>query len=153
MQKVGKDKVVTVNYRITDADGVLHEHNDLPVSYVHGGRSDLFEAVEAALDGLAVGARVAVTLQPEEGFGPHLAELTFTDDLDNVPEEFRHIGAVVEMTNDSDEQRTFVVSQIENGRLTVDGNHPLAGKTVTFDVTVRDVRDATDEEIQSGRVT
>lgn len=152
MQIVGKDKVVTVNYRITDVSGDVVELNDLPVNYVHGGRSELIEAVEVALEGCSVGDKVSVTLPPEQGFGPYLAELTFTDDLANVPEPFRQLGAEVEMTNDRNEKRMFVVSRIENGQLTVDGNHPLAGQEVIFDVTVREIRDATDEEIRTGRV-
>jgi len=152
MQIVGNNKVVTVNYRITDASGDVVELNDLPVNYVHGGRSELIETVEVALEGCAIGDKVSVSVPPEQGFGPYLAELTFTDDLENVPEQFRQIGTEVEMTNDRNEKRTFVVSRIENGQLTVDGNHPLAGQDVIFDVTVREIRDATDEEIRTGHV-
>ena len=63
---------------------------------------------------------------------------------------FQTLGAQVEMQNDRGETRSFIVSRIEDGRLTVDGNHPLAGKTLRFVVEVNDVRDATPEEIAAG---
>ena len=54
------------------------------------------------------------------------------------------------MMNDQGDARKFVVSRIENGKLTVDGNHPMAGKVITFHIKVVDIRDATDEEIHNG---
>jgi FKBP-type peptidyl-prolyl cis-trans isomerase SlyD len=122
----------------------------MPVSSLHGGRGDIFPQVERALEGHAVGDRVEVTLAPDEAFGPHRPELTFTDDLANAPAEVRQLGAEVEMHNDLGETKTFVVSRIEDGRLTLDGNHPLAGKTITFKVIVTDIRDATGEEARRG---
>lgn len=150
-QRISKDKLVELTYTITDENGEVVETASLPVSYVHGRNSGLFPKVESALDGLTVGELVSVTLSPEEGFGPHDPELTFTDDLDNVPPQFRRVGTEVEMQNDRGETRKFVVSKIEDGRLTVDGNHPFAGKTVTFHVKVAAVREATAEEKRQGR--
>ncbi len=148
--RVGPNKVVSITYRILDEDGTLLEQVDLPVSYVHGGRSNLIEKVERALDGHAVGDEVEVTLTPTEGFGEHDPSLTYTDDLENVPEQFRKVGAQVEMQNDRGEVKTFVVSRIENGKLTVDGNHPLAGKHLKFILKIDAVRDATEEELRDG---
>jgi FKBP-type peptidyl-prolyl cis-trans isomerase SlyD len=91
-----------------------------------------------------------VSLTPEEGFGAHDESLTYTDDIENVPPEFRRVGAEVEMMNDQGDARKFVVSRIEDGKLTVDGNHPMAGKIITFNIKVVDIRDATDEEISNG---
>jgi FKBP-type peptidyl-prolyl cis-trans isomerase SlyD len=89
-------------------------------------------------------------LTPEEGFGPHDESLTYTDDLDNVPPEFRRIGAEVEMMNDQGDARKFIVTRIEDGRLTVDGNHPLAGKLITFNIKIVGIRPASEEEIANG---
>ena len=147
---VGKNKVVSITYSILDAGGEILEQSDLNVAYVHGGPNHMFEEVEAALEGCAVGDRVEVTLQPEQAFGEHDPDLTFVDDLENVPEQFRYVGAEVEMQNDRGETRTFFVSKIENGKLTVDCNHPFAGKTLTFSINVVDIRDATEEEISQG---
>ncbi|MBU1191015.1 MAG: FKBP-type peptidyl-prolyl cis-trans isomerase [Gammaproteobacteria bacterium] len=146
--KIQANKMVTLTYSILDDAGLVLEQNDVPVSYVHGGHSDLFEKIERALEGKTAGDAVDVTLPPAEGFGEHDSSLTFTDDIDNVPPEFRRLGAEVEMQNAQGEPRTFVVTKIENGRLTVDCNHPFAGKTVHFHVEVMSVRDATADELR-----
>ena len=147
---VENNKVVSFTYSIVDESGELLEQSDLPISYVHGGKHDLFEKVTQALDGSVIDAAVEVSLTPEEGFGPHDPDLTFTDAIDNVPAEFRHIGAEVEMMNDSGEAKTFTVTRIEDGKLTVDGNHPMAGKVITFRIKVIDIRAATQEELENG---
>ena len=152
-QRIASAKLVTLTYRITDTEGNVLEQNDMPVSYLHGGYSDLFEKVERALEGKAAGDVVEVTLNPDEGFGDHDPSLTFTDDLDNVPPEFRRIGAEVEMQNEAGDTRTFIVTRIENGQLTVDCNHPFAGKTVRFRIEIQAVRDATPEELQQAGAT
>lgn len=149
-QFVAPDKVVSFTYSIVDENGAVIEQSDLPISYVHGGRHDLFEKVEQELEGSVVGDTVAVELTPAEGFGEHDPALTYTDDLENVPPEFRHLGAEVEMMNDRGETRKFTVTSIENGKLTVDGNHPLAGRTIVFHIRVAAIRDATEEEIANG---
>ncbi|MCO6413475.1 MAG: peptidylprolyl isomerase [Thiogranum sp.] len=147
---VGRDKVVAITYSIIDESGVILEQSDIPVYYVHGGPNDMFPEVEASLEGCNLGESVEVVLPPEKGFGFHDPNLTFTDEIDNVPPEFRRVGAEVEMQNERGETRSFFVSKIEDGKLTVDGNHPFAGKTLTFAVTVADIRDATEEEKRKG---
>lgn len=147
-QRISANKFVTLTYRIVDESGAVLEQNDLPVSYLHGGLSDLFEKVERALEGKTSGDTVEVTLAPAEGFGEHDPNLTFTDDIDNVPPEFRRLGAEVEMQNELGEARTFIVTRIENGTLTVDCNHPFAGRTVRFQINIQDVRDATPAELR-----
>jgi FKBP-type peptidyl-prolyl cis-trans isomerase SlyD len=148
---VAKNKAVYLTYSIVTQEGEVFEQSDLPIGYVHGADSGLFEQVEEALEGAKVGDRVEVTLAPEDGFGLHNPKLTFTDDIDNVPPEYRRIGAEVEFQNEAGESMQFRVTRIENGRLTIDANHPLAGKTITFVVNVAAIRDASPEEIANGR--
>jgi FKBP-type peptidyl-prolyl cis-trans isomerase SlyD len=147
---VSDGTVVSFTYSIQDETGDIVEQSDLPISYVHGGRHDLFEKIEQALEGCVVGDSVQVPLTPEEGFGPHDASLTYTDDIENVPPEFRCIGAEVEMMNDAGEARKFTVTHIGDGKLTVDGNHPLAGKVITFNIKVVEIRAASEDEMASG---
>lgn len=147
---VGPGKVVYLTYEIRDIHDDVLERTDIPVGYVHGGHSDLFEKIERNLEGCVVGDTVHVTLTPEEGFGESNPALTFTDDIRNVPEEYRHLGAEALFENERGEQVTMVVNRIENGRLTLDGNHPFAGKTVTFHVTISSIRDAEKDEIERG---
>lgn len=149
-QFVGDGKVVSFTYTIVDEVGDVIEQSDLPISYVHGGKHDLFEKVEEQLEGSVVGDIVEVSLTPEEGFGRRDPNLTYTDNLDNVPAEFHRVGAEVEMVNDAGDSKTFVVTHIEDGKLTVDGNHPMAGKVITFNISVTAIRDATDEEMANG---
>ena len=149
-QFVEQHKVVSFVYSIVDESGELLEQSDLPISYVHGGKHDLFEKVEQGLAGAVVNDTVEVSLTAEEGFGPHDPDLTYTDSIENVPEEFRSVGAEVEMMNDQGDSRKFTVTRIEDGKLTVDGNHPMAGKIITFRIKVTDIRDATPEEIANG---
>jgi len=149
-QFVEQHRVVSFVYSIVDESGELLEQSDLPISYVHGGKHELFEKVEQALDGAVINDTVEVSLTPEEGFGPHDPDLTYTDDLENVPEEFRNVGAEVEMMNDQGDSRKFTVTRIAGGKLTVDGNHPMAGKIITFRIKVTGIRDATPEEIANG---
>ena len=148
---VTKNKVVSLIYAVRNQKGELFEYRDLPVTYVHGSGVDLFPKIEEALDGRAIGDRVVVQLSPVDAFGERDPKLTFTDDIDNAPVELRRVGAEFEAQNAKGESIVLVVTRVEADKITVDANHPLAGQTITFEVTVRDIRDATPEEIRNGR--
>jgi FKBP-type peptidyl-prolyl cis-trans isomerase SlyD len=150
-QRVSRNKVVQFTYTISDDDGNVIEQVDLPVQYVHGGSDmGLIERVERALDGARVGDKVEAQVPPAEGFGEFDPSLTFEDDIDNVPPQFRKVGTKVEMANDAGDTKEFVITKIEDGKVTIDGNHPLAGKTAKFVVSVISIREATDDEIKNG---
>jgi FKBP-type peptidyl-prolyl cis-trans isomerase SlyD len=134
-------KYVTLSYTIVDPQGTVVEHHDLPIGYVYGSDTQLIGNLDKAIVGRREGEEVELTIPPEEGFGERIENLTFTDDINNVPEEFRRIGAEVQMQNDRGEARTFYVTRIEDGKLTVDGNHPLAGKELQVTVKIHEVRD------------
>jgi len=140
-------KFVSLTYTITDEQNNLLEQNDIPVSYVHGGETELIGGMDKAVAGKCAGDEVEVVIPPEEGFGLADPDLMFTDDIENVPPQFRHIGAEVQMQNEAGESKTFYVTKIEDGKLTVDGNHPLAGKTLIVRVKILEVRDATPEDM------
>lgn len=142
-------KFVSMTYVISDTDGHILEQNDIPVGYVYGGDMELLGGMDRALRGKAAGDRVEFTVPPGQGFGEHDPELTFTDDLDNVPPEFRFLGAEVQMQNEQGETKSFFVTKIEDGKLTVDGNHPLAGRSLKVNLEVKEVRDATPEDSQT----
>lgn len=148
---VAKNKVVSLTYVVRNQKGDIFEYRDLPVAYVHGSGADLFPKIEQALEGRNVGDRVMVTLTPADAFGDRDPKLMFTDDLENAPPELRRVGAEFEAQNAKGESIVLTVTRIENGKITVDANHPLAGQTITFEVTVQDIRNATPEEIRNGR--
>ncbi len=115
-------------------------------NYIHGGETELIGGMDKAVAGKGVGDEVTIRLSPAHGFGDHDPNLTFTDDIENVPPQFRQLGAEVQMQNEVGEMKSFFVTKIENGRLTVDGDHPLAGKELTVKVKILEVRDATQED-------
>jgi FKBP-type peptidyl-prolyl cis-trans isomerase SlyD len=149
-QTVARNKAVFFTYLIKDEHGTTLEQSDMPIGYVHGAGSSLLPKLEQALEGRAVGDAVEVLIEPDEGFGEHDPNLTFTDDIANVPSELRYVGAEAQMENERGETATFIVTKIENGKLTVDGNHPYAGKNVIYRLSVTEIRDATPAELASG---
>lgn len=146
-QVIKPGKFVSLTYSIADTDGNLLEQNDIPVSYVHGGDTELIGGMHRAVAGKAAGDTIEMTVLPEDGFGPHDPSLTFVDDIENVPPQFRRVGAEVQMQNEAGEAKTFQVTRLEDGKLTVDGNHPLSGKTLVVRVKILEVRDATMEDM------
>ncbi len=145
--KITKGKLVSLTYSIFDDGGRVLEQHDIPVSYVHGGDVELIGGMDKAVAGKHAGETVEVSVPPEQGFGLHDPSLMFTDDIENVPQEFRRLGAEVPMQSETGELRAFYVTQIENGRLTVDGNHPMAGRTLKVKVRIEEVRDLTPEDL------
>ena len=146
-QRISKNKYVEFTYSIADENGEVVESVSMPVGYAYGGGQKMFDQVEAAIEGLTVGDKVSVDLPAGEGYSEHDPNLVFTDDLANVPPQFQKVGAEVEMQNENGESRVFVVTALDDKTITVDGNHPMAGKKVTFNLSVVSVRDATIEEI------
>jgi FKBP-type peptidyl-prolyl cis-trans isomerase SlyD len=146
-QAITDGKYVSLTYSISDDSGDVLEQTDLPVGYIHGGRMELIGGLDEAIAGKRAGDKVEIQVSPEQGFGDHDPDLTFTDDIANVPPQFRQVGAEVPMQNESGEVKTFYVTHIKNHRLTIDGNHPLAGKHLRVHVTIHEVRDATVEDI------
>lgn len=149
-QQIERNKVVSITYSIRDDQGDLLEQSDLPISYVHGMDRRMFEKIEHELEGRMVGDAIEVKLAPTEGFGEHDPDLSFTDVIENVPAEYRQIGAEAMFQNEDGETITMTVVSLKDGKITLDGNHPFAGKTVTFAVKVVEVRPASPEELQTG---
>lgn len=148
-EKIKPGSFVSLTYVISDTEGNILEQNDIPVGYVYGGDMELLGGMDNALRGKRVGDRVEFDVPPDQGFGPHDPHLTFIDDLNNVPDEFRFLGAEVQMQNDRGEIKSFFVTRIENGQLTLDGNHPLAGRNLRVSLEVKEVRKATAEDMQT----
>ncbi|MDH3637244.1 MAG: hypothetical protein OES09_02105, partial [Gammaproteobacteria bacterium] len=142
--RVGPHKVVSITYMIRDPSGTIYDVRDIPLAYVHAVGGPLFPEIERALTDLQ---RVSVELTPEHAFGDPDPDLTFTDKLENLPSALRNLGAEFEAENERGERRTFRVTHIADGKLTVDANHPLAGKTLHFEVTVNTIRAARPDEI------
>ena len=138
---IEKNKYVSFTYRILDENETVVEQSDVPMDYQHGVENDMFEKIENALTGKKIGDQIRVTLNPDEEFGQPLPELIHTDSIDNVPPEFCHVGARPMFENDRGVTREMLVTKVENGKVTIDGNHPFAGKTITFIVDIVAIND------------
>ena len=147
--------VVTLSYRLYSSAGELIEESGEPISYLHGGHGGIFPKVEAALAQKQVGESCSVMLEPEDAFGEYDAELVRVEAQDRFPPEVK-VGMQFEGYGaddaDGDECRVYTVTDIAEGKVVVDGNHPLAGQRLRFDCTIIDVRPASSEEMAHGHV-
>jgi FKBP-type peptidyl-prolyl cis-trans isomerase SlyD len=152
MSEVIRDgKFVELTYKVTDAQsGHVLSCVEFPLGYVHGHNEILAPSVHRALEGRRIGDVIEVPLDGNRIFGPRDESLVFTDDLENVPEQYRQLGVSILMESDSGRTRSFVVTRIGDGTLTLDGNNPLCGREVVFRLEVLAVRDATPEETRIG---
>ena len=149
--KIQHSKYVELKYRVVDAkSGHVLTAVDFPLGYVHGVNEVLSSQVMAELEGKTVGDKIAVELDCNQLFGPRDESLVVTDYIDNVPEEYREVGTTIHMENEQGETKTFLVTRIDEKTLTIDGNHPLCGRQVVFELEVLTVRDATQGEIATG---
>lgn len=152
--KIVKDAVVSLRYELLDADGALVEKVEDPISYLHGGYDGIFPLVEEALHGKGVGEKVSVTLQPDDAFGEYEHDMVEVEARSAFPKDvavgMQFEGAPEEA--DDDDFILYTVVEVTDDEVTVDGNHPLAGKTLTFNCEVTGVRAATEEELQHGHV-
>ena len=142
--------VVSITFRLYDAQNALLEETPEPIAYLHGGHSGIFPKVEAALAAKEPGDRISVTLEPEDAFGEYDPGLLRMEPLDRLPADVAVGGYLV--AEENDEERVWRVTDIAEGKAVLDGNHELAGKRLRFDATVVDVRPATQEEMQHGHV-
>jgi len=151
-EKVTKDRVVGIDYRLTVADGteVDSTADRGPMQYLHGHRN-IVPGLEKELEGHEVGDSLEVTIGPEEGYGGHDPERIVEvrrEQLGFEPE----VGAVVAARLPDGREQHLLIAEIEGETVTLDGNHPLAGQTLHFAVSIASIRGATDEEIASGSV-
>jgi FKBP-type peptidyl-prolyl cis-trans isomerase SlyD len=144
-------KFVELTYQVIDRQsGRLLTCVEFPLGYVHGHNEILAPSVHKELTGRCAGDVIEVPIDGNRIFGPRDESLVVTDKLENVPDEYRQVGTSILMENDTGQTRTFIVTQMDERTLTVDGNNPLCGKEVVFKLEVLAVRDATDEERKAG---
>jgi FKBP-type peptidyl-prolyl cis-trans isomerase SlyD len=145
------NKYVELKYRVVDANtGHVLTAVDFPLGYVHGVNDVLSSQVMAELEGRAVGETISVELDSNTLFGPRDESLVVTDHIENVPEEYREVGTTILMENERGETKTFLVTRVDEKTLTIDGNNPLCGRQVVFELEVLTVRDATESEMAAG---
>ena len=148
--KIGKNTVVTVNYKLSDAQGNMIEEGREPMVYLHGGYENTLPKIEEALEGHDVGFETIIQVEPDDAFGEYDAALVKIEPRNRLPTPLE-VGMQFEGTpdaNDSAEEgRIFTVTDIADDKVVLDGNHPLAGISLRFALNVAGVRAATEEEI------
>lgn len=146
--------VVSLTWRLEDAQGQSVEELNPAMEFFYGG-DDLFAKVEEALAGHVTGDEVSVALQPEDAFGDYDSALVCFEPRDVMPENVV-VGMQFEglpegaSTPDMPADRIYTVTEVYPEHVVLDGNHPLAGIGLRIHVTVCDVREATDEEVEAG---
>ncbi len=150
--QIGKDTVVELHYQLLDTEGEVIEKTDEPIEYLHGGYGGMFPKVEKELEGRDVGDTCSVRLGPADGFGDYDADLVHVEPRDKFPETVE-VGMEFEGTGtESGDTIVYRVTDIAEGKVGVDGNHPLAGQTLEIKCTITSVRPASAEEISHGHV-
>ena len=151
---IGDNLVVSMHYKLTDDEGNLLDSSEggEPLAYIHG-IGHIIPGLEKALVGKVAGDSLQVKITPEEGYGeitPELIEVVDIAAFEGV--ESVEEGMRFETESDDGVVQGIVVRAVEGDKITIDGNHPFAGKTLNFDVEIVAVREAESEEIAHGHV-
>ncbi len=149
---ISKNKVVAFHYVLTDEDGEkIEDSGDEPMVYLHGGYRNLLPALETALEGKEKGEQLAVTLPPEQAYGLRVEESTQRIPIKHLlTREKRLRPGMAVKVNTKDGPRDVVIIKVGKFNVDVDTNHPLAGKEVTFNIEIHDIREAVPEELTHG---
>lgn len=151
---IGDKMVVSMHYTLTDDNGNVLDSSEGsdPLSYLHGV-GNIIPGLEKALIGKMADDALQVTVAPAEGYGEKIPELMQkVDKAAFQGVENLEPGMAFEAQGENGEVQRVVIAGIDGDEVTVDGNHPLAGVTLIFDVKIVSVRDATEEEISHGHV-
>lgn len=148
--QIAMNTVVTMTYELKDADGNVLESSTDPVAYLHGGYDNIFPKVEEAMHGKNVGDVVIVDLQPVDAFGEYDEELVQIEPASAFPSAELEIGMQFEGEDPTGDVVLYTVTDIADGKVVVDGNHPWAGERVVFTATITGVREANKEEVTHG---
>jgi FKBP-type peptidyl-prolyl cis-trans isomerase SlyD len=144
--KIDKDTAVTLTFKVADATGKVIDNGTEPMVYLHGGYDNTFPKIEETLQGQEAGYQVTLTLSPEDSFGERDEALVTTIDKKDFPPGVK-VGGQLQGRGEDGQDVVFNVLKIKGPVVYLDGNHPLAGKTLSFSIKVIDVRVATSEEI------
>ena len=151
--QIADQKVVVLHYTLTDNEGkIIDKSEDGSFAYLHGARN-IIPGLEDALAGKAAGDELKVSIPPEEGYGQRDENM-----LQEVPKSMFEddsqiaVGSQFHAQGPNGEMLVVTVMEVNDDNVVVDGNHPLAGVELNFDVMVVEVRDASEEEIAHGHV-
>ncbi|CAM3945014.1 peptidylprolyl isomerase [Psychrobacter arenosus] len=153
MTTIAKDSAVLFNYTLTDEEGTVIDQSPegQPLAYLHG-HANIIPGLESQLEGKSAGDKLQAVVAPADGYGEYHDQA-----VQEIPREnFQGVEDIqpgMQFQSQSGDQVMLVtVKDVNDEIVTVDANHPLAGKTLTFDVEITEVREATAEELSHGHV-
>jgi len=141
-----------MTYKLQNSDGDTLEESKDPVAYLHGGYDNIFPKVEEAMHGKNVGDLVEVSLDPEDAFGEYDDALVQIEPASAFPSQDLKVGMQFEGEDETGDVILYTITDIADGKVVVDGNHPWAGQRLLFTATIASVRSANQEEISHQHV-
>lgn len=152
--KIAQDKVVTIHYQLKNNTGELLEssRDSEPLAYLHG-HQNIISGLENALADQGVGAKLDVSVPPEEGYGVRQDVLVESVEKNMFGDEVElEVGMQFHAQSQQGDPYVVTITAIDGDQVEVDGNHPFAGETLNFEVEVMEIRDASEEELSHGHV-
>jgi FKBP-type peptidyl-prolyl cis-trans isomerase SlyD len=151
---IAANKVVTMNFVLTDDDGNVLDATDKgePFSYLSGNNMVL-PKLEEAVSGMIIGTKKNLRLEAADAYGVYNEQIVQIVGKENFPKDFElEVGMSYVASNPDGAQMPFVITEVRDEDVTIDFNHPLAGKNLNFDIELLNIRDATSEELAHGHV-
>ena len=151
---IKQNSVVTMHYELKSAEGEVLDSSEgqEPLTYLHGA-GNIIIGLEEQLLGKAVGDNVNAVVSPEKAYGEHIEALVQVVPKEAFGPEVKDIEVGMRFQAETEQGPVpVVVTAIDDANITVDGNNPLAGKELHFSVTISEIRDASQEEIDHGHV-
>jgi FKBP-type peptidyl-prolyl cis-trans isomerase SlyD len=142
---------VTVSYRLFDSQGEPVEEGEREWTYLHGDYGVVFPKIEASLAGHPVGYSTSLYLEPEDTFGDYDASLLRVEPRDRFPAALEPGMTFDSVPGEPPDGELYTVTDVTDEAVVLDGNHPLAGMALRFDLTIEDLHHASAEEIEQER--
>jgi len=150
--KISADKAITLNYTLKDGDGkLIDESKDSSFFYLHG-HQNIIPGLEAALADKEKGDSFDLVLEPKDAYGEYNDAITQIIPRNAFGDEKIEIGMQFHAEGDGGQPVMITISEINGDDITIDGNPPLAGVTLHYNVEIMDVRDATEDELSHGHI-
>ncbi len=151
---IGANKVVTIHYTLKDESGNLLDstQGSLPFSFLTG-HDQVIPKLEEEIDTMLIGGKKNILISAEDAYGEYRDDLVHQINKENFPQDVElEVGMQFVTSAPDGTQMPFAIKQIDGDLVTIDFNHPLAGKNLEFEVELVDVRDATEEELAHGHI-
>ncbi len=149
--EIAEGRWVRLRYRIRDAQGEAIEAQERELTYLHGGHGAVLPAIEARLAGERAGSQLKLHLEPDDAFGDYDAERVHVVDRTLFPEDLETGMSFQGLPGQPDDGCIYTATDFTEEVVVLDGNHPLAGIALRFEITVVDVTEASAEEIERER--